>query len=376
MKIKIFTIFSILTILAACMPSQADLATESADSVSVDEPAAIPPTNKPKPAQSPTDAPTKTSQPTRPPQPVSMQTDMVWYAPNMGSSDFPNLFNEPEKWILARNKLDVFQFYTQNLLPDNCDICGNNLLGTFTKVDAFRKLKEWDIPISIEVGAVKEWGCFEGANDEELRVANEVIQNVRSNGGDVAILAMDEPRIYGESKECSYTVPEIAKHTADFINKVHRKHPQIVIGDIEPYPHYSYKELTDWVLELKKNNVELAFFHLDVDVERVRVEGQNVSRDLQAFDEFFHEHGIPFGVILTSNWRDAGSNKTYYDSTMKWTSTVNEAMGKPEHVIFQSWQGPAANGLHEIPINLPQNDPELYSHIRLINEGLKVVGNP
>jgi len=308
------------------------------------------------------------------PTPIQVDMDMVWYAPNMGSSDFPDLFSEPGNWVIARNKVDVFQFYTQNLLPGNCDICGNNLLGAFTKVDAFRKLGEWGIPISVEVGAVKEWGCSAGAKDEEVRVAIEVIQNVRANGGEVAILAMDEPRIYGESKECSYTVPEIADHTADFINKVHKTYPYIVIGDVEPYPHYSYKELTDWVLELEKNNVQLAFFHLDVDIERVRVEGQNVSRDLQAFDAFFKEHGIPFGVIFTSNWRDAGSNAAYYSSTLKWIQTVKNAIGKPQHAIFQSWQGPAKNGLHEIPINLPQNDPENYSHVRLILDGLEVFG--
>jgi len=302
--------------------------------------------------------------------------DLVWFAPNMGSRDYTTLFTEPEQWVLARNEIDVFKFYTPNLLPHPCDICGDNILDAFVEVDAFRTLSEWGIPISVEVGAVKEWGCFDGANKEELRVVGEVVRNVRANGGDVAILAMDEPRLYGESSECSYTVQETASLTAEFIKDVGVSFPNMVIGDIEPYPHYSFFELRDWVLELEKNGVTLAFFHLDVDIERVRVEGQNVARDLQSLNEFFHERRIPFGVIFTSNWREAGSNAAYYDSTMQWIRTVNDAIGKPPHIIFQSWQGPAANGIHEVPINLWNNDPDGYSHIRLIRDGLNIFGIP
>jgi hypothetical protein len=59
---------------------------------------------------------------------------------------------------------------------------------------------------------------------------------------------------------------------------------------------------------------------------------------------------------------------------MEWIRTVNNAIGQPQHVIFQSWLGPAANGVHEVPINLPENDPSVYSHTRLIIEGLDVFG--
>jgi hypothetical protein len=360
MKLKSTIAIFLLTLLIACnLPGLSGQ--DDPQVISVQEDLGAPLT--------PTPAETET-------KPISLQASLVWFAPNMGSRDYTNLFSEPENWSLARERVDIFKFYTQNLIGHPCDICGDNILSAFVRVDAFRKLAEWGIPISVEVGSVKEWGCTEGSNKEELRVAEEVIQNVRRNGGEVTILSMDEPRLYGEAPECSFTVPETALRTATFINDVHAKYPNVLVGDIEPYPHYSYRELTDWVLELEKNNATLAFFHLDVDIERVRVEGQNVAADLRAFNDFFAGRGIPFGVIFTSNWREAGSNAAYYESTMRWIRTVNEAMGKPQHVIFQSWQGPGTGGVHEIPINLWSNDPNQYSHARLILDGLAVFGAP
>lgn len=188
---------------------------------------------------------------------------------------------------------------------------------------------------------------------------------------------MDEPLLGGQlvagGNTCGQTMEESAKITAVFFEQVHTRYPGMKIGDIEPYPHFSAAELKDWVLELEKNGVSPAFFHLDVDVEQVKVYNHNVIGDLRSLAAFFEEKGIPFGVIFTSNWKAAGSDKTYVDSTMLWIRTVKNAIDKPQHIIFQSWQGPAASGAHEVPVNLPSNDPGGSSHTRLILEGLGIL---
>jgi len=293
----------------------------------------------------------------------------------MGSTDYTELFTKPDNWSIARDKVDVFKFYTQNLLPDPCGVCGDDILPAFVAVDAFRLLGEWGLDTAIEVGAVKEWGC---RGEDEFNVAQTVIQNVQANGGAVTFLAMDEPLLGGQHNingvTCGLSPAQIAAATAVFVGRVSGEFPNIWVGDIEPYPHFSTAQLEQWLDLLRNNGVTPAFFHLDVDIERVRVEGQNLGADLRALSQYCAEHGIPFGVIFTSNWTQAGSNQAYYDSTLGWVSTVAEAMGRPQQVIFQSWQGPAPSGRHEIPINLPQNDPQNYSHVRLINMGLALFG--
>jgi hypothetical protein len=289
----------------------------------------------------------------------------------MGSTDYVELFAKPDEWSAARTKIDVFKFYTQNLLAQPCSICGDNTLGTFVDVRALEQLTTWGIAIGVEVGAVKEWGC---TGEGEFHLARSVIQSIQVHGGSVPILAMDEPLLGGQlvsnGVTCGQNMEQSARATSRFIGMISGEYPGIVVGDIEPYPHFSVSELERWILALEENGVIPAFFHLDVDTERVRVEAHDVAADLQELRLFLHEQGIPFGVIFTSNWTQADSNRGYYESTMEWVRTVHEAVGAPQHVVFQSWQGPAPSGAHEVPVNLPQNDPEGYSHTRLINDGL------
>lgn len=304
-----------------------------------------------------------------------MAAPLVWYAPNMGSIDFPKLFSKPGSWPSARDHVDVFKFYGNNVAGSAFDIGGDNILPTFVDVRAFQRLRRWGIAIALELGAIKPFECSPGPWAE---YADLTITNVESNGGRVSFVAMDEPLLGGQDslndQSCEFTRRKVAKVVSLFIDDVNGTHPDVLVGDIEPYPHYSIAQLKRWVRALERAGATPAFFHLDVDMERVRVEGQDVATDLLALRDFCERRGIPFGVILTSNWTESGTDQSYFDSTMQWANTVNDAIGRPTHVIFQSWQGPAASGLHEVPINLPEDDPGVYSHTRLLLEGLGVFG--
>lgn len=319
-------------------------------------------------------SPTSAS-PTLKSAPTSALSDLVWFAPNFGSQGFVELFTQPGQWAEARSNVDVFQFYADNVIGEEpCSICGNNSLEAFIRVQAFQKLTEWSIAIGIELGPIyPDWDC---SGDTVYGNAHKAIQNIHYSGGEAAFLSMDEPLMYGQlginGKKCDYSVEETAAVTAHYIGRLASSHPDIAVGDIEPYPHFSVTELEDWILALEAQGVTPAFFYLDVDTERVRVEKRNVAVDLQTLEHFCNERGIPFGVIFTSNWTAAYSDKTYFNSAMEWAYTVNAAIGKPQHVIFQSWQGPASSGAHEVPANLPESDPGVFSHTRLILEGLEV----
>lgn len=314
--------------------------------------------------------------PSRVPLPdVDLAAPLIWYAPTMGSIDFPELFSRPGRWPTARDRVDVFKFYGGNVAGPAYDIGGDNVLQTFVDVRAFQRLRRWNIAITLELGAIKPFEC---SPRPWADYADLTITNVEDNGGRVSFIAMDEPLLGGQDVlddlSCGFSRKRGARVVATFIDRVNTSHPEVMVGDIEPYPHYSIPELRQWLVALEKAGAAPAFFHLDVDMERVRVEGQDVAADLRTLRDFCERRGIPFGVILTSNWTESGTDQSYYESTMRWVNTVNDAIGRPLHVVFQSWQGPAASGLHEVPINLPEDDPNVYSHTRLILEGLNVFG--
>ena len=135
-------------------------------------------------------------------------------------------------------------------------------------------------------------------------------------------------------------------------------------------------ELEQWFEALEARGATPASFHLDVNMLEggVRHDARRVSSDLQTLRKFLQERQIPFGVIFTDTTYSASSDRAYFDLTMDWLRLVNAAIGKPQHVVFNSWLGPAPSGAHEIPKNLPGNDPSVYSHTRLIIEGLDVLG--
>jgi hypothetical protein len=318
-----------------------------------------------------------TAEPTVEPVP-ELPSDLVWFAPNMGSTDHVELFTDPDAWTAEGELIDVFQFHSAVLFDQPCPICSDNSIETLGAADSFRQLTEWGIATAVEVGAIYEDGCDGAANF--ARDAGVVIANVASHGGSVRLLTMDEPLIHGGPKDhplaCNYTPAEAALETAAFVRAAAESHPEILVGLVEPYPHFSVAELQDWIIELDGQGVTLPFFHLDVDTERVRVEGQRVGADLRALREFCQARDIAFGVIFTSNWTQADSNRAYYRSTLDWLGTVKRAIGRPQHVIFESWQGPAASGHHEVPVNLARNDPQGYSHLALLREGLDLLGAP
>ncbi len=331
-------------------------------------------TNSPELHETSTAASTPKPTNTSTPAPTPVPSDLVWFGPNMGSTDFPELFSKPEEWSEARARIDVFKFHQRNVIPGPCQLCGDNYLDAFVNVQAFKNLKDWGIATGIDVGALKEYGC----GKVEFRDANFTIQNIESNGGSVSFLVMDEPYLGGEwapagSQPCQFSMDQSADATSGFMKRVKTTYAKILVGDTEPYPYFSVTELEQWILALEERGATPAFFHLDVDFWRVRVERQDVAADLKSLSEFFNEHGIPFGVIMTADW-NVKSNRTYFDSTMEWIRTVNEAVGKPQQVVFNSWLGPAPSGLHEIPVNLPENEASIFSHTRLIIEGLDVFG--
>lgn len=259
----------------------------------------------------------------------------------------------------------------EQVLSAPCDICGQNLPPNLVGKEAFSQLNSWGIRIAIEAGAVKEWGC---TADITSSVAKEAIQNIQSNGGKVSAIAMDEPFIGGEVNinglSCNYTMQQSAFETAQFIQRVQAAFPSVQIGDIEPYPYFSVTQSQDWISALESDGVTLPFFHLDVNLAALAAEGADLTGDLQTLKFYYASRNIQFGVIFTA--LSATDDQSYYNGTLECIRTVESAVSAPPHVIFQSWL--CFSGVCKVPINLPENDAAVYSHTRLINEGLSTLG--
>lgn len=344
--------------------------------------------------------------------------NQIWFTPNLASVDMLDLFNQPEQWDSARSNIDVFKFYTVQVgsggwgcVEHPAYDCGDNYLENFVDVQAFSKLGEWGIDIAIEsffTGPIMSYDPVECSTSEyvhnlALSGSVNVIENVQSNGGTVRYLAMDEPirqwypqyyYIYTgktDPRPCLVdSLGSLADHVAAYILQMQEWYPSVSVGHIELYPEVGIDQLKEWIIALEARGVSLPFLHIDVHGPRVDQYislGINidVAADMLELKSFLEEHDIEFGIIFFDTYYDSQywepgkyNDSTYYAGTMNWVNFVHDANLKPDHSIFQSWVSPyytTGIGPKEIPVNLPEDDPTVYSHTRLINEAFAILSN-
>ena len=291
----------------------------------------------------------------------------MWFAPNLASRDMVRLFTHPEEWRESRRDVGVFKFYAVQLgVLDACDGCGENVLASFAGADAFARLRRWGIATAVEAGAVKDWGCTAEAT---LPLTARAIANVRAAAGDVQYVAMDEPLLGG--LDCGLSAAASATEVVRYSTGLRASFPSVRVGDIEPYPRFDAARIVEWLDLLKAGGWSPSFFHLDVDrIHAARV-GKDVPADLATIQAACRARVIPFGVIFSG--ADGLDEAAYATDVLGWVDVVRAAIGRPEQIVFQSWAA-SADGRREVPLNLPEDDPALWTHTRLLREGYARLG--
>jgi hypothetical protein len=305
--------------------------------------------------------------PPQPPQTEILFAPMQTVTGNYG--DYFDLFARPDLWPNARRLLKGFMFYDLSLINPG----PTQFLQDLLNVQAFSRLKAMGLDIVLGTAAIKHWEC----NGAEMarRVTLPAIEAIQSNGGKVTHVAFEEPYCDGTSRmdgitplNCGYSIDQAAAETGRYVQAVKARYPDLLFGDVEPYPHFRVDQLKNWILTLKRLNVPVSFFHLDVDLalaERLARDptvNLNIQSDLAELKSFFQAQNIHFGVILIANRWNATNDQEFYEGTMEWIRIVRDSMGTPPQIIFESW-------LPNLPgMNLPENSTN-YPFTRLINDG-------
>jgi hypothetical protein len=286
----------------------------------------------------------------------------VWFAPNLASRDMVRLFTHPDEWSETRRDVGVFQFYAVQLgILDTCENCGENVLPNFVGAGAFEKLRGWGIATSVEAGALKDWGC---TAETTLPLTLRAIANVGASAGEVRYVAMDEPLLGGQ--DCGLSAQASAAEVVRYATGLQASTASVLVGDIEPYPRFDTAHLVEWLDLLKAQGWSPSFFHLDVDRLHAARLGKDVPADLAALRAACQARAIPFGVIFSG--ADGLDEAAYAADVLAWVDVVQAAIGRPEQVLFQSW-AVSSDGRYEVPLNLPEDDPALWTHTRLLREG-------
>lgn len=298
--------------------------------------------------------------------PLPVSADRIWFAPDPGTLDFVRLFQHPEEWARARAVIRVFKFYHQHTQTPAPSIVGPNTFDALVRADAFRTVARLGMKTAMEIGSVKEFYCTPDSSgmEESIRLTIDAVTRVRSAGGDVNFLAMDEPWVAGRSKVCGGPALEpTADRVAMYMSAVQRAFPPVRIGLIEAYP-FSGADAIESILQLMEaRGTAPAFLHLDVDRRALRP--GDFQRDVRRLRDFAASRRLPFGVIIWGYNGDADALFAADAGALAdlVTDTFQTWDAMPDQIVFQSW-AVSATGLLITPSNLPED--RLYTHTNIV----------
>jgi hypothetical protein len=298
----------------------------------------------------------------------SMSVRGVAFGPNLGSPDYLDLFRVPDAWKSLRSSLTAFKVYGDNVHADSVNQyagCAGNTYGNLVNAGVFKSLREWALPIHLETGALKEYD-IEGKRLADLTLS--LVERVRNGGGEVAIVAMDEPLFstVGRGVVGPDRVGDLARYTAEYALKVAQAGPGV--GLIEAYPASPVERLAAFVRHIvTSNGFGLAFLELDVDMFALRDNDMSenaVKRDLVAVKALCEELRLPFRLIVTATrGKDA---MEYHRNALNQLRLIRKLIAPVDGVTVQSWlESPTGDkDPRVIPNNLPIDDAN--SHLGIV----------
>jgi len=248
---------------------------------------------------------------------------------------FDDLFKKPGEWATTRRHVNSIIAADHNL---NTQYTDSQLLSRFAQ------LKSWNIKMELEVGAVKEWGptgakCFAAEQPQWDRFIKL--------GANIYALALDEPLICTRNSlklPDSYAVQE----TADFIARVRKQYPNIIVGDVEPYPSISVSDHIAWIEALNARLSALGvrgldYYRIDPDWIEFNVSAKGSYRDLKTLETYCRSNSLPFSLIYWSSYypqlkgKNMAGDDTWYIGIFSEANDYYVAGGSPDEYVLESW---------------------------------------
>jgi hypothetical protein len=273
----------------------------------------------------------------------------VWMYPpaRREGACFRELFEHPDQWKETRAAVDVLGYADHNLDRQFSD-------------DQLRawlpRLRAWGMKLELEVGAVKPWGT---TGRRTFEVQRPMWDRVQRLGGSIYAIAMDEP-LSAARHEIHQPDDYAVEETADFIARVREHYPQVLIGDIEPYPSVPLADLVRWIESLEKRLAArrvrgLDFYRLDVDWVVLTVANRGSWQEVKTLERDCRRRGLPFSLIYWAadypamQRRGLADDATWYVSTLQQGYDYALVDGAPDQYVIESWvDGP--------PHALPETD--------------------
>jgi hypothetical protein len=169
------------------------------------------------------------------------------------------------------------------------------------------------------------------------------LQRLKALGARRIVIKVDEPFFFGvvvnDPRSCHFTVPETAKYVGEYAHLVRTIYPDAQIGDVEPvidsaYPPGVIAAMADWHQAYREvTGQPFPFFFADIDFSNSA--WPNLVLKLE---EQTHLLDMKFGIIYIGDPPDLTDAEWAAKTTARFYTYQGDFRGKPDYVLFQSWE--------------------------------------
>jgi hypothetical protein len=220
--------------------------------------------------------------------------------------------------------------------------------GILTK--AFTKMKTKHVEFAMESLAqswVNQPKCGQGVESfYDPPGARLTANKIKAAGGEIAYVAMDEPLWYGHYYDgrdaCHSSLQNTAERAAAIMLEYKKVFPNVVIGDIEPFPALTdqpnwQNDYREWMAAFQTAMGQpIAFLQIDVNWSKPNWQGS--LRQTAGFARGAH---LPIGIIYNGNVHGVPNpnTKKWLDSGVaNFMQIETQLRVVPDQVIFHSWE--------------------------------------
>ena len=270
-------------------------------------------------------------------------TPQIWFDPSQ-VSDWLSLFQDDASWQYAARHVSVII-----LEPSWARKATTSDLRTvISYVQAHHK------KLALALQAVQKiqtetCGGIEGYSF--LGEMSAAAQAIRSAGGQLSYVYMDEPVTFGHylgGGGCLLPVADLVTRTAAIVNSVLALFPAAVVQEIEPVPYLT--ENPDWQPVMDQFHIGLAQL-IGQPIRMVQVDVDWDLADWQTgitqFSAYLRQRNIGLGIIYNGTSRDL-TDDAWMNHAVSNIETLEGRIGiVPEQAIFASWNSSPSQNLPE-----------------------------
>jgi hypothetical protein len=255
------------------------------------------------------------------------------------TAEFNTLLSHPEQWTALKQYIGAV-LWTDAGLKDASEADLTRWMST---------MRALHLTLEIESGVLKPWSS---SGEKSFKKDSAIWDKIIKAGGVISAVAMDEPLPAAERmKNPPMPTDKALDEIAIYVALVHQHYPQIKVGLINAYPHFSPAQAAQSVNglqdRLKQKGVRgLDFYRMDPNWIAFVLNPQEGSWDgMKQIQQYCDSIGLPFSLIYwaADDPREVQQNggvqddHYWYNGLLKEGAAYAGTGARPDQTVIESW---------------------------------------